>query len=206
VLAVFDLIRGHWPTAAAVICAFDQIEFDGKDLRREPSEARKSTLKSLLRGNGGCGPESSGVAKYPARLVTSSVGDLPILVLFRRQDYVCECRVRTHWGARVAVLSVLRFIPMDVLDAATVRNVGKAFGLACKELNAGQPDVVYEVMIKRIIAVARRSERGVKRLRDAGLTGPGRPNHRIVDESDSDKRGDPPKTSLNTRSFWNPKR
>ena len=207
-LAVFDLIRGHWPSAAAVICVFDQIELDGEDLRREPSEARKSTLKSLLRGNGGCGPESSGVAKCPARLVTSSVGDLPILVLFRRQDCVCECRVRTHWGARVAVLSVLRFIPMDVPDAATVRNVGKAFGLACKELNdAGQPDVVYEVMIKRIIAAARRSERGVKRLRDAGLTGLRRPNHRIVDESDSDKRGDPPKkTSLNTPKFLEPKR
>ena len=29
--------------------------------------------------------------------VTSSVGDLPILVLFRRQGYVCECRVRAHW-------------------------------------------------------------------------------------------------------------
>ena len=57
---------------------------------------------------------------------------------------------------RVAVLSVLRFIPMDVFDDATVRNIGRAFGLACKELNdAGQPDVVHEVMIKRIIAAAR---------------------------------------------------
>ena len=65
-----------------------------------------------------------------------------------------------------------RFIPMGVFDDATVRNIGRAFDLACKELNdAGQPDVVHEVMIKRIIAAARRGERDVKRLRDAGLTG-----------------------------------
>jgi hypothetical protein len=196
---VFDLTRGHRPSAAAAICAFDLVEFDGEDLRREPSETRKSTLKSLLRGNGGCGPESSGVAKRAARLVTSSVGDLPILVLFRCQDYVRECRVRAHWGARV--LSVLRFIPMDVFDDATVRNIGRAFGLACKELNdAGQPDVVHEVMIKRIIAAARRGERGVKRLRDTGLTGLRRPNHQIVGEGESDRRGDLPQSRLNTRS------
>ena len=70
------------------------------------------------------------------------------------------------------MLSVLRFIPMDVFDGATVCNVGRAFGLACKKLNdAGQPDVVHEVMIKRIIAAARKGESDVKRLRDAGLTG-----------------------------------
>jgi bifunctional non-homologous end joining protein LigD len=48
-LAVFALIRGHRPTAA-VLCAFDLIELDGEDLRREPIETRKSTLRSLLRG------------------------------------------------------------------------------------------------------------------------------------------------------------
>jgi bifunctional non-homologous end joining protein LigD len=49
-LAVFDLIRGHWPSAPAFLCAFDLLELDGEDLRREPIETRKSTLKSLLRG------------------------------------------------------------------------------------------------------------------------------------------------------------
>jgi bifunctional non-homologous end joining protein LigD len=48
-LAVFNLIRGQRP-AAAVLCAFDLLELDGEDLRREPIETRKSTLKSLLRG------------------------------------------------------------------------------------------------------------------------------------------------------------
>ena len=47
----------------------------------------------------------------------------------------------------------------------------QSFDLACKELNdAGQPDVVHEVMIKRIIAAARRGERDVKLLQYAGLT------------------------------------
>ena len=46
-LAVFDLIRGHRPSEAAVLCAFDLLELDGEDLRREPIETRKSTLSSL---------------------------------------------------------------------------------------------------------------------------------------------------------------
>jgi hypothetical protein len=54
-LAVFDLIRGHQPSAAAaVLCAFDLLELDGEDLRREPIETRKSTLSSLLRGKHAC--------------------------------------------------------------------------------------------------------------------------------------------------------
>jgi bifunctional non-homologous end joining protein LigD len=48
-LAVFDLIRGHGPSKAAALCAFDLLELDGEDLRRDPIEVRKSTLKSLLR-------------------------------------------------------------------------------------------------------------------------------------------------------------
>ena len=49
-LAVFDLIRGRRPGAPVVLCAFDLLELDGEDLRREPIETRKSTLRSLLRG------------------------------------------------------------------------------------------------------------------------------------------------------------
>jgi hypothetical protein len=87
----------------------------------------------------------------------------------------------------VALLSILRFIPMGVFDDATVRNIGRAFDRACKEINdAGQPDVVHEVIIKRIIAAARRGEPDVKRLRDAVLTGVKKPNHQIVGEGDSE--------------------
>jgi bifunctional non-homologous end joining protein LigD len=49
-LAVFDLIRRHGALASAVLCAFDLLEFDGQDLRREPIEERKRLLAKLLKG------------------------------------------------------------------------------------------------------------------------------------------------------------
>src|SRR5262249_24356000 len=49
-LAVFDLIRGHGSKTSAVLCAFDLLELDGKDLRPEPIEKRKALLAKLLRG------------------------------------------------------------------------------------------------------------------------------------------------------------
>ena len=50
-LAVFDLIRGHGSKASAVHCAFDLLELDGKDLRRQPIEIRKDLLAKLLKGS-----------------------------------------------------------------------------------------------------------------------------------------------------------
>jgi bifunctional non-homologous end joining protein LigD len=52
-LAVFDLLR-HGPqrNEAAMLYAFDLLELDGNDLRREPIETRKATLTSLVRGQG----------------------------------------------------------------------------------------------------------------------------------------------------------
>src|SRR5262249_24275598 len=51
-LAVFELIRRHGAHASAVLSAFDLLELDGKDLRREPIERRKALLAKLLkRGN-----------------------------------------------------------------------------------------------------------------------------------------------------------
>jgi hypothetical protein len=44
------LIRRHGALASAVHCAFDLLELDGRDLRREPIENRKALLK-LLRGS-----------------------------------------------------------------------------------------------------------------------------------------------------------
>jgi bifunctional non-homologous end joining protein LigD len=49
-LAVFDLIRRHGALASAVLCAFDLLELDGRDLRREPIEKRKALLARLLKG------------------------------------------------------------------------------------------------------------------------------------------------------------
>jgi bifunctional non-homologous end joining protein LigD len=48
-LAVFDLIRGHATNARAVLCAFDLLEVNGEDVRREPIEDRKRRLVGLLR-------------------------------------------------------------------------------------------------------------------------------------------------------------
>ena len=48
-LAVFDLIRGHTTNARAVLCAFDLLEVNGEDIRREPIEDRKRRLAGLVR-------------------------------------------------------------------------------------------------------------------------------------------------------------
>ena len=50
-LAVFDLIRRHGALASAVLCAFDLLELDGQDLRRDAIEKRKALLAKLLRGS-----------------------------------------------------------------------------------------------------------------------------------------------------------
>ena len=45
-LADFQLLRRRAP---AILCAFDLLELDGKDMRREPIEVRKVELARLLR-------------------------------------------------------------------------------------------------------------------------------------------------------------
>ena len=49
-LAVFDLIRRTRHGGEAVLCAFDLLELNGKDLRRAPIEHRKQTLAKIVRG------------------------------------------------------------------------------------------------------------------------------------------------------------
>ena len=48
-LSVFEMIRWRQHDHAVTLCAFDLLELDGEDLRREPIEVRKATLKGLLR-------------------------------------------------------------------------------------------------------------------------------------------------------------
>jgi ATP-dependent DNA ligase len=48
-LSVFEMIRWRQRDNAVTLCAFDLLELDGEDLRREPNEVRKATLKGLLR-------------------------------------------------------------------------------------------------------------------------------------------------------------
>ena len=47
-LAVFDLLRSWRHNQVAMLCAFDLIELDGKNLRRTPIEERKYALANLL--------------------------------------------------------------------------------------------------------------------------------------------------------------
>ena len=47
-LARFDLLRHRSNEANAILYAFDLLELDGADLRREPIEVRKATLASIL--------------------------------------------------------------------------------------------------------------------------------------------------------------
>jgi bifunctional non-homologous end joining protein LigD len=47
-LSVFELIRYRQHDHAAVLCAFDLIELNGKDMRRAPIEERKHSLANLL--------------------------------------------------------------------------------------------------------------------------------------------------------------
>jgi bifunctional non-homologous end joining protein LigD len=49
-LAVFDRLRYRRADGSVFLYAFDLLELDGQDLRREPLETRKATLASLLRG------------------------------------------------------------------------------------------------------------------------------------------------------------
>jgi ATP-dependent DNA ligase len=51
-MARFDRIRYRRHDADAFIYAFDLIELDGEDLRREPLSVRKATLASLLSRTG----------------------------------------------------------------------------------------------------------------------------------------------------------
>ena len=48
-LATFQLLRHRRNEPQAFLYAFDLLELDGTDMRREPIEVRKATLASILR-------------------------------------------------------------------------------------------------------------------------------------------------------------
>ena len=48
-VAIFSTLRQRRNEARAFLFAFDLLEMDGLDMRREPIETRKATLASLLR-------------------------------------------------------------------------------------------------------------------------------------------------------------
>jgi bifunctional non-homologous end joining protein LigD len=50
----FNALRAKQGQARAILIAFDLLEVDGEDLRREPLEARRARLKRLLKPSKGC--------------------------------------------------------------------------------------------------------------------------------------------------------
>jgi ATP-dependent DNA ligase len=48
-VAAFHVLRRRQNEPEAFLFAFDMLELDGTDLRREPIEVRKATLASILR-------------------------------------------------------------------------------------------------------------------------------------------------------------
>jgi ATP-dependent DNA ligase len=54
-LPVFDRLRYRRQDGRVFLYAFDLLELDGQDMRREPLEVRKGTLRSVLRIKAGTG-------------------------------------------------------------------------------------------------------------------------------------------------------
>ena len=65
-LAIFSTLRRRRSEARAFLFAFDLLELDGLDMRREPIETRKATLASLLR-NGKPGVRLNEHIAHPKR-------------------------------------------------------------------------------------------------------------------------------------------
>jgi ATP-dependent DNA ligase len=87
-LADFDLLRYRRHDEAVSLCAFDLIEFNGRDLRRETIEMRKAELARLLAG---CWPE----------LVLNSVFEEPGPIVFKYACGLgCEGIVSKRRGSR----------------------------------------------------------------------------------------------------------
>jgi hypothetical protein len=58
-----------------------------------------------------------------------------------------------------------------MFDDEVTALLGGAFDAACRELHdKGQPSIVYELIATRIIEAAKKGERNIDKLRDAGLS------------------------------------
>lgn len=67
--------------------------------------------------------------------------------------------------------SMYPFVPRDdAFDAEATARLCEAFDKACRDLHdTGQPEIVREVIAKKIMEIARRGERDPDRLCDAAL-------------------------------------
>lgn len=66
--------------------------------------------------------------------------------------------------------TIYSFMPRGVFDDAQTRLMGDAFDAVCSALHdTGQPEIVHEVIARRILAAARKGERDPRRLREAAM-------------------------------------
>ena len=69
-------------------------------------------------------------------------------------------------------MSIVPFIKHGVFEPQAIAAMSEAFDAACKELHdSGQPEIVREVIAKRIIQLATTGELNPFRLREAALVG-----------------------------------
>jgi ATP-dependent DNA ligase len=119
-LADFQLLRWRKRDDPAIFCAFDLIEGDGRDLRDEPIETRKSELARLLTG---CQP----LALVLNRVSTTRPGRLRARMQARLRGH----REQTAWLA-------LRTGPVEQL--AQGEKPGRAGGAAGARRGLGRID------------------------------------------------------------------
>jgi bifunctional non-homologous end joining protein LigD len=100
-LAVFDLLRrGDRVKYEAHLIAFDLLEFDGRDLRREPIEERKRRLADLLNGAKHPGLQLSEHVDQPGEVVFAhacALGCERIVSKRRGSPYRSGPRKSTDW-------------------------------------------------------------------------------------------------------------
>ena len=84
-LAQFDVLRRRRNEVGAFLYAFDLLELDGTDLRREPIETRKATLASILRK-----------AKHGVRLNEHLEHDCGLTVFQHACQLGCVCHPSHH--------------------------------------------------------------------------------------------------------------
>lgn len=69
------------------------------------------------------------------------------------------------------MVSILPFIrPRTAFDDQTTRLLGEVYDAVCADLpDTSQPDIVREIVARRIIEAAKKGERDPARLRDVGI-------------------------------------
>ena len=73
-------------------------------------------------------------------------------------------------GERASMADGLRFFKDGAFDSDTTSAMGEAFERACKSLHdMGQPDIVKEIIAKRIVEIAKTGERDPVQLCERAL-------------------------------------